>query len=295
VTAALLAGAGVGLAIWLLWTGLSPARQPLSTALDRIGQPLPATTGQPETLDARLGGALRRIPVVERSLVRMRADFRVLHKDPDEAAAQLVAYAFAGFLGPVVVMAGGIAMGLPIPWAIPPWLGLVGAAAALLLPYRDVRERAAEARAGFSHALSAYCDVCAMAMAAGREVYAAMFEAASVGHGWAFDEIDGALRRGFLAGDKPWDSLIALGHDLGIEDLAELGATIALAGGEGAAVRDTVASKARSIRERLVAAAEKKAGAATERMAVPGTLLLIGFLWFLTYPALFVILQQSRP
>lgn len=295
MTAAVLAGIGFGAGLWLLWTGFAPAREPLAVSLARLGRPLPAATATPETLDARIGAALRRVSVVERSLQSLRADLRILHKDPNEAAAQLVVYAFGGFLWPLVVSGGGLLMGIPIPWMVPLWLAVAGAGTALLLPYRQLRERATVARTAFGHALSAYCDVCAMAMAAGREVYAAMFEAAAAGQGWAFDEMRDAVQHGFLAGEKPWDSLVALGQDLGMDDLCELGATIALAGGEGAAVRDTVASKARSIRERLVTDAEKKAGAATERMAIPGAMLLIGFLWFLTYPALFLILQQSHP
>lgn len=295
MTVVVLAGLGFGAGMWLMWTGLTPAREPLAASLARLGQPLPQSTATPETLDARIGAMLRRLPIVERSLGSLRADLRVLHKDPDEAAAQLVVYGLGGFLWPLIVSGAGMLMGIPIPWMVPLWLALAGAAAALLLPYRQLREQATQARTAFGHALSAYCDVCAMAMSAGREVYAAMFEAAGAGQGWAFDEIRDAIQHGFLAGEKPWDSLIALGGELGIDDLAELGATVALAGGEGAAVRDTVASKARSIRERLVTDAEKKAGAATERMAIPGAMLLIGFLWFLIYPALFLILQQANP
>lgn len=295
MSAAVLAGVGFGVGLWLLYTGLAPAREPLAASLARLGRPLPRPSTEPETIDARVGSALRRVPAVDRALEVLRTDLRLLHRDPNETAAQLAVYGLVGFLWAPVVAGGGLLMGIPIPWVIPLWLAVAGAVLAMVVPYRHLREEAAQARTAFGHALSAYCDVCAMAMSAGREVYAAMFEAASAGQGWAFDEIHDAVQHGFLLGEKPWDSLISLGAELGIDDLAELGATVALAGGEGAAVRDTVASKARSIRERLVTDAEKKAGAATERMAIPGAMLMIGFLWFLTYPALFLILQQSTP
>jgi Flp pilus assembly protein TadB len=289
-----IAGAGFGLGLYLFFSALYPAREPLAAALDRLGRPLPQSTDGPKTLDAQVGATFRRIPTVDRILGRLATDLRVLRKDPDEVAASLVVCGLVGLVWAPIVAAGAVALGIPIPWMIPAWLSVAGAVVAMLVPYRNIREKASEARAAFGHALSAYCDVCAMAMSAGRETYAAMFEAASAGDGWAFAEIRNALERGFIGGDKPWDSLIALGEQLGLDDLAELGATIALAGGEGAAVRDTVASKARSIRERLVTDAEKRASAATERMAVPVAMLMIGFLWFLTYPALAVILQQSH-
>jgi hypothetical protein len=52
-------------------------------------------------------------------------------------------------------------------------------------------------------------------------------------------------------------------------------------------------SKARSIRERLVAEMERKAASATERMAVPGAMILLGFLWLLAYPALHLIFEEA--
>ena len=295
MTAAVLAGAGLGIGLWLLVSGFVPAREPLATSLDRLGRPIPQPEAAPTSMDARLGSTLRRIGFVDRTLDRLRGDLRILRRDPNEVAAEMFGYGLIGLLWAPIVVAGGWMMGLPIPGSVPAWLSLVGAVIAVVVPYRQIRENAADARTAFGHALSAYCDVCAMAMSAGREVYAAMFEAASAGDGWVFDEIRDALQRGFLAGDKPWESLEALGEELALPDLSELAATIALAGGEGAAVRDTIASKARSIRERLVTDAEKRAGAATERMAIPGAMLMLGFVWFLVFPSLALIFEQARP
>lgn len=295
MTAAVLAGVGFGVGLWLLVSGLAPAREPLVVSLNRLGRPLPSPEAVPDTLDARVGATLRRVGFVDRILDRLRVDLRILRRDPNEVAAELFGYGLIGLWWAPVVVAGGWLLGIAVPLVVPVWLSLAGAVVAVVVPFRQIRDRATEARTAFGHALSAYCDVCAMAMSAGREVYAAMFEAASAGDGWVFTEIRDALQRGFLAGDKPWDSLTTLSEDLGVADLGELAATIALAGGEGAAVRDTVSSKARSIRERLVTDAEKRAGAATERMAIPGAMLMLGFLWFLTFPALSLILEQSRP
>ena len=295
MTAAVLAGAGFGIGLWLLISGFAPAREPLAASLARLGCPLPQPEAVPTSMDARFGSTLRHIGFVDRTLERLRGDLRILRRDPNEVAAEMFGYGLIGLLWAPIVVAGGWMMGLPIPTSVPAWLSLVGAVVAVVVPYHQIRENAADARTAFGHALSAYCDVCAMAMSAGREVYAAMFEAASAGDGWVFDEIRDALQRGFLAGDKPWESLEALGEELALPDLSELAATIALAGGEGAAVRDTIASKARSIRERLVTDAEKRAGAATERMAIPGAMLMLGFVWFLVFPSLALIFDQARP
>jgi tight adherence protein C len=132
-----------------------------------------------------------------------------------------------------------------------------------------------------------------MTVSAGYELHAAVFDAAGRGDGWPFVELRGALDRGFLAGERPWESLSQLGDALGVDDLVDVGATLALASDEGAAVGDTLTSKARSIRERLVAETERQTAGATERMAVPGAMVLIGFLWLLAYPALHLILEEA--
>jgi len=224
----------------------------------------------------------------------MRTDLRVLRRDPDEQAAEIVAYAFVGLLWAPVVSGGAWLLGIRFPLLIPGWLALGGAVAAVFLSVRQVRAKARDARVAFAHALSAYCDVVAMTVSAGYELHAAIFDAVGRGEGWAFGELREALDRGFLAGERPWDSLAQLGVDLDVNDLVELGATLALAGDEGASIGDTLTTKARSIRERLVAEIERQTASATERMAVPGTMILIGFLWLLAYPALHLILQEAR-
>ena len=133
-----------------------------------------------------------------------------------------------------------------------------------------------------------------MTLASGRGVEQAMETAASSGEGWAFAELRGALHGGYVRGEPPWTALERLGADLGIPDLTELGSTVALAGEEGAAVRATVAAKARTIRERMSADSELAAATATERMSLPSVLLVLGFLIFLCYPAIVAVFQINK-
>jgi tight adherence protein C len=121
-----------------------------------------------------------------------------------------------------------------------------------------------------------------------------METAAASGGGWAFAELRGALHAGYVRGEPPWSSLGQLGAELGIPDLSELASTITMAGEEGAAVRNTVAAKARTIRERITADTELTAAAVTERMSLPSILLVLGFLVFLGYPAVNAMFQLGR-
>jgi tight adherence protein C len=295
VNLAVLAGVGFGAALWLLWSGLAPAREPLARTLDRLGNPEAVVpTGVASSLDARLGAQLRRLGPVERLVELVRADLRVLRRDPDEQVAEIAGYGMVGFLfAPAVVAGAWFIVDIQVPLVVPFWLSLVGAAVTVVLAVRQVRQRAALARSEFCHSLSAYCDVVAMTLSAGRELHTALFDAAAQGDGWAWRELRDGLQRGFLLGEQPWEALTRLGQSLGVTDLVELGATLALADEEGASVADTVTAKAASLRERLVAEAEMTAAAVTERMAVPGAMILLGFLGFVIFPAVYLILQEA--
>lgn len=294
MTGAVVAGSLVGLGMWLAWTGWHPAAAPLSVVIARLGQAMP----EPEPLatssvDARLGARMRRIQLVDQSLDAMRTDLRVLRRSPDEQAAALVTYALLGLLWGPAVAAGAWVVGVRFPLAIPGWLAIAGAALGIAIPFRSIRRDAAERRRAFSHALSSYCDLVGMALASGRGVEQALEAAASAGDGWPFQELRGALTAGYVRGDTPWQALERLGAELGVADLSELASAISLAGEEGAAVRDTVTSKAEAIRRRLTAETEGTAASVTERMGVPAAMLLIGFLAFIGYPAIAVILESK--
>lgn len=291
LTTVTLAGGLVGAGAWLAWSGWSPARRPLAQMLARLGQPIVDVVPERDNLDVRVGVWARRIGPVERLVSSMRADLRVLRRSPEEQAARVLVYALCGLLWAPVVAAGGYLVGVRIPIGIPLWLALAGGAIGMAASIRTVRTQAAERRRMFSHALGSFCDVAGMCLASGRGINASIQTAASAGDGWPFAELQAALRIGYVRGETPWQALDRLADECELPDLTELAAALSLAGEEGAAVRDTVASKAKSIRERLTASAERSAAAVTERMGIPATLLLLGFMIFLGFPAIYVLFE----
>lgn len=291
LTAVVLAGAAVGIGMWLVWSGWSPARPPLAQSLARLGQPIVEIAPDRDDLDVRVGMWARRLGPVDRLVDSMRADLRVLRRSPDEQAALIVVYTLCGVLWAPVVAAGGWAVGVRLPIGIPLWLALAGGAIGAVVSVRTVRTKAAERRRTFAHALGSFCDVAGMCLAAGRGIDASIQTAATGGDGWPFHELQGALRTGYVRGETPWESLARLATDCDLPDLTELAAALSLAGDEGAAVRETVASKAKAIRERLTGNAEREAASVTERMGIPATLLLFGFMIFLGFPAIYVLFQ----
>lgn len=280
---------GVGVA--LVWSGWAPSRPPLGATLARLGQPVVEVESDRDNLDVRLGAWARRVGVVERLVTSMRTDLRVMRRSPDEQAAMIVVYTLCGLLWVPIVAAGGYVVGVRLPIGIPLWLALVGGGIGAVSSIRSVRTAAAARRRMFSHALGSFCDVTGMCLASGRGIDASIQSAAAAGEGWPFAELQATLRTGYVRGETPWEALTRLATECDLADLTELAAALSLAGDEGAAVRDTVSSKARSIRERLTAAAERDAASITERMGIPATLLLLGFMIFLGFPAIYVLFQ----
>lgn len=297
MTVALLAGMAAGLGAWLVWTGVRPAPEPLGPALARIGRPPPPPRVVDDRLDerdVRIGGfLLDRVPALARKVEAMRADLRIVGRTPEEQAVRVGAYiTLSLMLGPWIGFVSWV-LDLPVPAVVPGAVAIGGAAAGVVVPFSGLRREAAERRSAFAHALSSWCDVTVMTLAAGRGVEQAMETAARAGHGWAFAELRGALHGGYVRGESPWVALARLGDELAIADLSELASTIAMAGEEGAAVRTTVAAKARTIRERMTAETELEAAAVTEQMTLPSVLLVMGFLLFLGFPAMVAIFQVS--
>jgi Flp pilus assembly protein TadB len=299
VTTAIVAGLIAGFGIWLAWSGLRPLPEPLGTALARIERrPHESREIRAEGADdrdERLGRfLLSNVPMLARAVESVGTDLRVVGRTAEEQAARVGAYmALALVLGPWVAIVAWF-FGAHLPLFIPGAIALGGAVVGLFLPFVSLRSEAAARRQLFSQSLSSWCDVVVMNLAAGRGVEQAMETAAGSGSGWAFGELRGALRGGYVRGEPPWVALERLGGALGVPDLAELANTIAMAGEEGAAVRTSVSAKARTIRERVIAETEVTAAAVTERMSLPSILLVLGFLVFLGYPALNAMFQIGK-
>jgi tight adherence protein C len=182
-------------------------------------------------------------------------------------------------LGPMAAV-GGISISVPM------WLTLGGAAVGALLPLSVLRRKAAARRRDFRHVVGSFLDLVAMNLAGGRGVPEALSAATSISDGWAMVRIRDALEAARLQGTTPWTALGALGDELEIDELRDLAAALALVAEDGAKVRDSLTARASSMRRKELADAEGRAAARSQSMLVAQLLLCVGFLVFLTYPAL---------
>jgi Flp pilus assembly protein TadB len=294
---ALVLGAGFGVGLWALAVWLAPPRPDLAGVLTRATTtppppPPPILPTSASGWAARLGrpfiGPLRALGLPSRSLA---ADLAVIGRPAATHLAEQATLALAGLLTPVLLQAllavGGIWLGLQLPILA----GFALAAVGFLLPDLQARAEARALRTGFRHALSAYLDLVWITLAGGAGVDSALSDTAAIGHGWAFTQLRRALQAAHLTRTSPWISLRQLGQELDIAELAELAASISLAGTEGAKVRTSLAAKAATLRTHQLTDAETEAHAATERMSLPVMLLLLGFLAFIAYPALTQVLN----
>jgi len=294
MTAAVVTGLIVGFGALGVRVSLFPRPEPLAIAMDRF-KPRSAPPAPDPGLrwDNRLGAvAIRRVPPVERLVTHVGQDLRILRRRPEDLAGETIVYGLYGLiLGPWLGLCAWLLAGAPLPAAVSGAMSLVGATAAALSPWLTLRDRARRRRSSFRLALAAYCYVADMSLASGRGVEQSLATGAEVGEGWMFDELRACLAAGSMRGETPWESLDLLGHELGVDDLVQLAATIGMAGEDGAAVRETISTKARTLNERIASEAEQRTQRATAQMGLPAVAIAAGFVVFLGYPAVAALLS----
>lgn len=287
----ILLGAGLGCGLWATAVWLVPPRPPLAELLSRLRTPQKpppillgtADSGWATRLGSPFTGLLRSLGLPARGVT---GDLLITERSPDALLAEKAALTLVGLLLPGAVEVLLVLGGRPLPWQMPLAGCLILAVGGFLLPDVTVRQEAARRRAAFRHALGAYLDLMHILLAGGAGVEGALTDAAAIGQGWSFQQLRRALNTARITRSSPWSALGQLGDELRITELSELAAALSLAGTEGARVRASLTAKAAAMRHRAGAEAEGKANAATERMALPGMVMAIGFVVFVFYPAL---------
>lgn len=293
MTAALLAGAGAGVGVILVWLAVMPPRPTLAAALDTLRPP--ARSQRPPT--GRRGWASmagrRLAPVLDvAGLPRrsIRADLAICELPAAIHLAEQATAALSGALLPPALYAVTVLAGAPWPWPIPTWGALVGAVGGLLLPDLLLRSRARQRRDDFAYALSAFLDITVITLASGAGIEHALTQAAAAGYGWPYERLRHCLDAATTTRRPLWEPLDDLGRTLNVTDLRELATSLRLAGDEGARIRASLTSRAVALRLRQRTTAEARAQAAGERMSLPVVALMTAFMIFIMYPAVAAVL-----
>ncbi len=291
----LLAGAGVGAGLWLIWRASTarPSLGDLAAAMAGEGRPVTATAlPATEVLEARL---VRRfiaaLAGVGLDPNRRAADLQVTGRTVEQFTLLKLATALGGVLFATVIV--GLLFAAPPIVAL--FLAVVLGAGGWLLPEVTLTGEAKEARKAFRHALGSFLDLVNLIEAAGAGPETALYAAAEAGDGPAFTAVRGALDLARHSRRSVWSTLGDLGHDLQVSELSEFAASLALTEDQGARIRQTLAAKADSMRAQQIADARADSEAATERMTIPVVLLLFAFLILIAYPAVAAIGHVGSP
>ncbi len=292
-------GAVAGIGVFLLVLALRPRRVSLARQVAAFYAPRPSLNGaaagpvlgQESELSRRLGRALVAFCAEQGwQFPSLRANLSLIGKSFENYLATKVLLAVFGFLlGPLLLVLAALA-GLHVSFVLPLWLGLGLAMVFFFLPDLEVKQKADARRRDFRHAIGAFLDLVSMNLAGGRGVPEALMAASEIGSGWALWRLRDALANARITGQTPWQALGTLGEEVRVDELRDLAAALSLVADDGAKVRESLSARAASLRRRELADLEGQAGEKSQSMLVAQMLLVAGFLVFLTYPVVEVLL-----
>jgi tight adherence protein C len=222
-----------------------------------------------------------------------QADLAITGQPVETFIAAKTILALVGLLAPLLLAFGWSLIGLRVPLEIPAVLCFACAGGFFFLPDLQLRKKAGGARAELRRCLGSYLDLVAMSLAGGRGLAEALSVAAQQGQSWTFRLLADTADRARPLGVTPWTALGQLGERLRVPELVDLGATLNLAGTEGAQVRASLVARAATLRGRMLADATGDAATADQSMSIAQVVLGLGFLLFITYPAVFEVVAAK--
>jgi pilus assembly protein TadC len=295
----LVSGAVIGLGVFLLVVALIPRRLSLARQLAAFDADVrsasrarpPRVDGRESQIGRRVGAGIARFCAEQGwEFGSLRANLSLVGKSFESYLATKLLLAIFGLLvGPLLLTVLSLG-GIQLPFAVPLWAGLALAAVFFFLPDLELKQKVDKRRRDFRHAISAFLDLVAMNLAGGRGVPEALMSASEIGSGWAMWRIRDALTNARIIGQTPWQALGALGEEVRIDELRDLSAALSLVAEDGAKVRESLATRAASLRRRELAELQGQAGERSQSMLVAQMLLAVAFLVFLVYPAVRTLL-----
>jgi tight adherence protein C len=300
VTAPYLLGGLAGLGLFLLGFALYPPRPGLARQLAAFDAARRGGNGRWSApgraagtgVATQLGGWLERLCAQQGfEFPSVRANLSLTRSSVEIFLATKVLLCVSGLLlGPALALLAGLA-GIRVPALIGVWLGVVIGVVFFFLPDLELKQKATARRRDFRHAIGSFLDLVAMNLSGGRGVPEALMAAADVGTGWAFWRIRDALAAARMTGLTPWQALGELGEETKVDELRDLGASLSLVAEDGAKVRESLVARAATMRRRELADLQGQAGERSQSMLVAQLMLCAGFLLFLVFPVVGVLLS----
>jgi tight adherence protein C len=288
----ILTSVGVASGLLLILRGFFPARLSLRASLGALAGTPPdpsfdlfseGGSGAQRVVGRAFEANVAKVPRLAHVVV---PDLAVTGTPSERFAIKVIGYALAmAVMVPLLAVAAATA-GVHVALEVPVLGVLVLGAGGAALPFIDLHTAAERRRRHFCHSLATYASLVSMAMAGSMGWSSALEAASSVSTtDWAMDEIAQALLWSQAYHRPPWEGLERLAERFALPDLADLARSMAQAG-DGARIRNTLETKSASLRLSETTASEHAAQAVTQKMLLPGVLLMAGYGVLIFYPAL---------
>jgi hypothetical protein len=283
--AAATAGCGLALGAVLLARALRPRRVDPVAALHRLTQPPAQQKTAATGALSRLAGSGPVTALARGSMLTLpHQDLALLGATPEDYVAYRLLTALTGLLIGPIVAAVPLAEGVHLPLEVPAALSLLLAAGLWMTSAQDFTGKAATARRDAKYHLLALLDITALEISASSAPLQAIEQATAALDAWSTARIADTLLRAQLAARAPWDTLETLGRQIGLTALAETAGMLRAAQAEGTGAHTRLTARADALRAELAADEEAAANAASERMVIPMTVLVLIFMILIGYP-----------
>lgn len=285
---AVLTGSALGFGFWLILRGFFAPRPTLD---DRV-----RSYGESSVLGAReenVSGAVEQFSlwllkaVKGDSLADVIADVELTDASLAKHALEKLQAAFG--VG-VLTASAAFFLGFASSATALLFVFVMSAIAGYFVPDFELKKKAAERRAEFTVALTAFVTLASVSISGGGGLQTALRDAVSVGDSWPFRLLSQSLASSSLKNQSPWTGFDELGRRLNLAPLIEFAGALGLAGSGGAPVTETLAARAEAGRAKEFTDAKTEAEKKTASLGVPLGVMLLGLVGFMGYPALIGII-----
>lgn len=268
---------GIGLAAGVRGV-VGPAPMGLQAALHHLTHP---TTAQHRRLDRLIQWAQQ---AGHPWLAIPEADLDLLERTPQSYVSSRITWGLASGLAGLVLATGFVAAGT-VSLLVAPVLVLGCVVAGAWVPVWRTRDAARHARSDARRVLAVYLDLVAQERAAGEAPGPALHEAAALADHPLLQRLHRTLVRAENHGYSPWDALRGLGEQVRLDELVTV-ADLAATAADGAAIYASLTAQAASLRATTTTEDKAEANTRTERLTLPVTALMAGFLLLALYPTI---------
>jgi Flp pilus assembly protein TadB len=300
MTLAMVTGALAGGGLFLFVFAMIPRKLSLSRQLAAFDAaktatpayaPTRASESRDSALSRRLGAGLAKFCAEQGwEFPSLRANLALADRSFENFLATKVLLSLFGFIFIPIVFTLLSVAGIHVAIIIPIWAALLFGFIFFFLPDLEVKQKADQRRKDFRHAVGAFLDLVAMNLSGGRGVPEALMAASEIGSSWSMGRIRDALANARITGQTPWQALGRLGEEVRVDELRDLSAALGLVADDGAKVRESLTARAVSLRRRELAEMEGQAGERSQSMLVAQMLMAAGFMVFLIYPAIQILI-----